>query len=284
MTSVIAALFAAACFAVGSVLQHAAASAPGVPDGSTALRLTVHLARSPVWLLGLVAGGVGLLLHAFALHTGQVAVVQPLLATGLVIALLLAAATGRPPGRGQWAAAGGVVIGLGLFLVSAQPEAGTARAHGPVLALASIGALMLCALVRLATLRPGARHAALLLGVAASTGFGVVGALLKQVVDTPPSHLALSWPPYALMLLGITAVTLAQAAYQAGDLVECLPALTVLEPLVAVAVGASAFSETLGSSPGARIGQVIGVVVTTGSVVRLAALQARADNHTAILR
>ena len=284
MTSIIAALLAAAFFAVGSVLQHAAASAPGVPDGSTALRLTAHLAGTPRWLLGLLAGGVGLVLHALALHTGQVAVVQPMLATGLVIALLLAAVTGHPPGRGQWASAGGVVIGLGLFLASAQPAAGTARAHGPVLALASIGALLLCALVRLATARPGARHAALLLGVAAGTGFGVVGALLKQVVDTRPSHLALSWPPYALVLLGAISLTLAQAAYQAGDLVECLPALTVLEPLIAVAVGASAFSEALQSSPAARIGQVLGVVVVTGSVIRLVALQARADDRAVILQ
>ncbi len=282
MTSIIAALLAAAFFAVASVLQHAAASAPGAPDGSAALRLTAHLAGRPQWLLGLLAGGVGLLLHAVALHTGRVSVVQPLLATGLVIALSMGALTGQPPGRGQWPAAGGVVAGLGLFLASAMPQAGTAMAHGPVLPLATVGALGLCGLARAATLRPGTRHAALLLGVAAGTGFGVGGALLKQVVDTAPGHLALSWPPYALALLGATSLTLAQAAYQAGDLAECLPALTVLEPLIAVVVGASAFSETLASSPGARIGQLVGVLLTTGSVVRLAALQAREGDLTTI--
>jgi len=282
VSAVVAALLAALCFALASVLQHSAASAADSPDGATALRLTAFLLGRPLWLLGLVAGGVGLVLHAAALQAGAVAVVQPLLASGLVFALVLGAAAGRPTGSAQWLAAAGTVVGLGLFLVSAHPGAGTARAHGPVLAIGTATALVLCVLARYATRRPGVRHRALLLAAASGTGFGITGALLKQVVGTPATQLPLTWPPYALVVLGVAAVTLSQAAYQAGSLVECLPAMTVLEPVVAVIVGATAFSEALASSRGAQAGQVAGLLLMGAAVAWLAALQARSERAATV--
>lgn len=271
MTAILTALLAALCFGATSVLQHRAASAPSAPEGTGALRLTVHLLGQPGWLLGMALGAAGFALQAAALHAGRLVVVQPLLATGLVFALVLGSLGAGGPSRSQWWAAAGTVAGLALFLVSAHPAAGTATGRGSALAVGTVAALALCGLARAAA---GGRHGAALLGLAAGTGFGVVGALLKEVVGTPPNRLLLTWTPYALVVLAVCAGTLAQAAFQAGSLVECLPALTVLEPLAAVAVGARGFSESLATSGVARIGQVAGLVLMALAVVRLAALQA----------
>ncbi len=277
MTTVALALAAALCFAGSSVLQHAAASSPAAPcGGAAALRLVGHLLGRPLWLLGGLVGAAGLALHALALRGGQIVLVQPLLASGLVLALLLGALSERtPPGAAQWRAAGCTGAGLAVFLLTARPAAGAATGRAGVLAAGTAGALALAAGARLAARRGRTRHPALLLGAAAGAGFGVGGVLLKQVVGTPVGQLAQTWPPYALLVVGAVAVSFAQWAYQAGPLVECLPTMTVLEPLVAVALGSAGFGEALARSPAARLGQVAGLVLLTGGVVRLAALQAR---------
>lgn len=281
MTAVVAALLAALCFGAASVLQHDAACVPSGPHGSVPPGLPVRLLGRPRWLLGTAAGAGGLGLQALALHAGRVVVVAPLLTTGLVFALLLGTAVGRPPSRAQWLAAVAAVAGLGLFLAAARPAAGTATGHGPALGVGTSGALALCALAYALTRRPGAPHRALLLGAAAGTGFGLSAVLLKQVVGTPLDHLPMTWAPYALVVLGLTAVALAQDAFQSGSLVDSLPAMTVLEPVAAVAVGALGFSESLAGSPLARIGEAAGLALVALAVARLAALQARGQSGPA---
>ena len=275
MTAVALALLAALCFAAATLLQQRAATAPAAPSGRTAVvRLVGHLLRSPKWLLGAAVGLAGLGLNALALRVGQVVVVQPLLASGLVFTLALDALVARalPPAQ-EVVAAAGVAAGLAIFLLAARPAAGTPTGSDLVLAVAGLAVLALAAGARLWTRRPAARHPGLLLGAAAGTAFGVTGALLKQVVDTPPAHLPVSWPPYALVVLGVLGVALAQQAYQAGSLEECLPAMTVAEPVVAVAVGALGFGEALAGSAPAHLAQLAGLVLMTAGVVHLAALQ-----------
>ncbi len=196
------------------------------------------------------------------------ALVQPLLATGLVLALVLGAATGARPSRGQWLAAGAAALGLALFLVAAAPAAGPGRSSGPALPLATAGALALLALA-LALRRAGAPHPAAALGTAAGAGLGVAAPLLKQVVSTPLAALPGSWAPYALLVLGGSALALTQEAFAAGPLVESLPGLSVLEPLVAVALGALALGEGLAGGPAARLGEAAGLVLAVGGVLGL---------------
>ncbi len=277
MSTVVLALLAAAFFAGTSVLQHRATTRSGAAEGLSALRLVLVVLRSPLWLVSLLLGAVGFGLQALALAGGQVVVVQPLLATGLVFGLLLGAVSGHPPTRTQWTAAAGTVAGLALFLLAASPAAGTDRARGPVLAVATAVTLVLLTLARVVTLRPGGRHAAAVLAGAAGVGFGMTGPLLKQAVTllaASPGELLTDWSLYALVVVGGASIALAQAAFAAGSLVDCLPALALLEPLAAAAVGSVAFAEVLRASPAARVGEVVGVVVAAVSVLRLARLEA----------
>ncbi len=92
-----AALGSALAAATSSVLQHRSARSAPVARRATG-RLLGHLVTRPVWLAGLVAGAAGLVLHALALSGGRLAVVQPLLVSGMLFALPVSVALeGRRP-------------------------------------------------------------------------------------------------------------------------------------------------------------------------------------------
>ncbi|SDN47870.1 hypothetical protein SAMN05660199_00087 [Klenkia soli] len=277
--SVLLALLSACAFAVSTVVQHRAATDAGqdLPQGAV-LRLVGKLVRNRAWIGGQAAALTGFLLHAAALKFGPVVVVQPLLSGGLVISLALGALVDRRyPGRvlpekGQWISAGVVAVTLGLFVVSARPDHGGAYARPGPLLLCVGGAATVMVLAALWALRPRAPHKALALGLGAGFGFGITGLLLKDVVAHPPGDLLTSWTTYVLLVSGATSITFAQWAYQSGALIECLPVMAVLEPLVAVGLAAPVYGERLAPGLLATTGQVVGVV---GLVVGVAVLARR---------
>jgi drug/metabolite transporter (DMT)-like permease len=273
------ALLSACAFAVSTVVQHRAATVAGqdLPQGAV-LRLVGKLVRNRSWIAGQAAALAGFLLHAAALKFGPVVVVQPLLSGGLVISLALGALVDRRhpdrllPERGQWIAAAVVAVTLGLFVVSARPDHGGPFARpGPLVVCLAVAAGVMV-LASLWALRPGARHKALALGIGAGFGFGMTGLLLKDVVAHPPGELLTSWTTYVLLASGAASITFAQWAYQSGALIECLPVMAVLEPLVAVGLAAPVYGERLAPGFAATTGQVVGVV---GLVVGVAVLARR---------
>ncbi|MCW2778398.1 MAG: hypothetical protein JWN17_2123 [Frankiales bacterium] len=273
MTAVLAALGAAACFAVATALQHRGASR--LPSGrGLGLALLARLLRSPSWLGGLVLGAAGLALHTWALATGRLPVVQPLLVTGLLFTLLTGAVLEhRRPSRadGGWGSC--VALGLVLFLVSARPDAGSALAPSGALVPTLLVAVALAgACVAGSRLVPA--RAAVLLGSAAGCCFGVTAALLKQLTGLAATSLTeplRTWPLYALVVVGVLGIALAQSAYQAGPLSASVPALTVVEPLVAAIVGALAFGEVPSAALPALAGQLVGAGLMAAGVLQLAA-------------
>lgn len=114
------ALLGAASNAMGTAFQRKAAAR--VPEGG-GLRLILRLARQPPWLIG-IGGVIGAaLLQALALANGPLSLVQPLFILELPFALMIAIPLlhRRLPGAGWWAVAG-VVVSLGLVLLSAAPS------------------------------------------------------------------------------------------------------------------------------------------------------------------
>ena len=81
------ALLAAVSFALAATLWQRASMDAGVGPGDS--RGLVGLLTNGVWLLGLAAQGVGVVLQAAALDRGRVAIIQPLLVTSIVWALPL---------------------------------------------------------------------------------------------------------------------------------------------------------------------------------------------------
>lgn len=283
--SVVLALTAAACLALGAVLQQsAAADVPVTPVASSAGRggggLLRSLATRPLWLVGQLVGGAGIVLFAVALHLGEVVVVQPLLACQVVFSLALVSvrqrrATGRwGVGRGQWASAAIAVAGLLLFQIAARPASG-GSADVQLLGIAVALALVVDAFVVLcaARLRPRARGLAFAL--AAGAGFGVDALLIKEVAAQVAAGHLFSWALLGLVVLATTSVVLAQRAFQTGLVAAVLPAITSMEPVVAIALAGPVFAENLASGGAARTLQLFGL---TGLVIGVLAL-ARAEGR-----
>ena len=259
---VVAALASALCNALASVLHHQA--------GARRSGLTV--VRDPRWLLGSAAATGGFVLHTVALGSAQLAIVQPLLVSGLIFALPVAALL-----QGQrikvahlgWSAT--VVVGLALFLASARPAAGHPIARSGSLAIA-VGLVLVLAAGCLGSGIRWRRHRAALWALAGGSGYAVVAALIKQdvgLLDLGFRHVVTSWTLGALVLVGPASVAINQAAFNAGPLVSSLPTLTIANPVVAIALGAVVFGEGVASAPTLVAGQVIGFSVMAAGAVAL---------------
>src|SRR5215831_4207072 len=115
-------LGSAAAFAVATSLKHR--SAGEVPDAQN-LRPTAvgHFVRATVvhrlWLAGIAADAVAVMLQIVALHYGALAVVQPLLISGLLFALLLRPLHHQAIGQRELAWAGVLSLALAGFLALA---------------------------------------------------------------------------------------------------------------------------------------------------------------------
>lgn len=243
-----AALGGAGAAALSTVLQHR--SAGQAPAGrGLRLGLLARLARRPMWLAGLLAAGIGLVLNAFALSRGGLAVVQPLLLTGLLFALPLSLALERRrPQLAEWAWAALLVAGLAGFLVIARPSAGyvpsDTDALGTVIA-------------------------------AGGVAYGMTAALIKQVVTFAGGLAAvpLRWPTYALIVVGAAAIALSQTAYQAGPIASSLPHLTMAELLTGISLGVIVFHENLTHTPLALATEGLCLLGVGVAVLALARMQ-----------
>jgi drug/metabolite transporter (DMT)-like permease len=269
--SVAAAIGSAIGYAFASVLQHRQARlAP--PAAATSGPLLLYLATRPMWVAGLLLAGVALLLHALALSLGQLTVVQPVLLSGLLFALPASVLLERKrPSLAEWCWALILVGGIAAFLVASHPTADRIPTDTERLAALVAGGVGLAGgAVVVGRLRR--RYAATLYGLGAGVAYGLTAALIKQVTAGAkhPVHLAESWFPYTLVVIGSAALILSQVAYRAGPLAASLPPLTMAEPVVAVIIGVTAFSERLDHRPLAVAAEMASAVVVAAATVQLA--------------
>lgn len=279
---------AAVAFGAAAALQHRAAA--HVPDAQQLRpRELARFARAtlahPVWLLGIVAEGIGLGLHVVALRAGALAVVQTVIVSGVLFGLVIDRLIDRrPPQRQQIAWAALLAIGLGAFLVGAGlPHSTPVFSGGRALLALGVSAAVIAAGAALSRRFPGAPAAALL-GAGAGIAFACTAALIKVCVDVAarnPAALFTDWPLYGLIAVGGLGLLLNQLAFQAGPLSAALPALTVANPLVSVAFGVVLFHERLGHTPGALAVEAVGLVAASAAAVRLSRARAGADRRPA---
>ena len=249
---VLLSLGAALCYAVASVLQHRAAVAEPA-EHSMRASLLLRLVRRPLWLLGRLIDTGGYALHAAALHTGSLVVVEPLLCVGLLFALPLGMVSSRARMTARdWLGATSLTAGLALFVMlspttSARDTAPASRWAPTLVAIVLAGAV----LVRLARRQSPARRAALL---AASAGclFALTAALTKSALarwSDGVFHLLAGWELYLLILIALVGSVAVQSAFQAGPLAASLPTLTAVEPVVGALLGVALFQERLVRRP-----------------------------------
>jgi drug/metabolite transporter (DMT)-like permease len=262
----------AAFYALSSVLEQRAASEEP-PENSLRLNLLVVLAQRRIWLLGMAAGAAGYAMQFIALRKGSLALVQPIFVTGLVMALASsAAAQHRRLSRREWLANALILGGIALYIAAAQP--GPGRPRGSTLGWILLAAISTAAVVALISLSRGSpQRRSLALGAATGIVFGATSAITERTshrLGISLGHALDDWSPYVLIAVSIGGLVLNQSAFQAGDLKWSLPAITVLEPLVAILIGQTLFHEHVETGALHVIGQILGLASMVVGVLILA--------------
>ena len=272
--AVLLALVASCCFAVAAVIQQGAAARL---ESARAFEPAVllRLIRRPAWLAGLAAVLAGFGLQAAALGLGRLVVIEPVLATSLLFALVLAARRARRRLRpGEWAAALAVVAGLAVFLTAGQPAGGQRTASAAALGLAAAAAAGLTALCVTAASRVPAARRALLLGVGGGAVAGVTDAIVKSVTVVAAGHLLSVFTDarlYLLIVVGLLAFTIQQNGYRAAGLAAFLPAFAVTEPVTGSLLGLIIYHERLSGRPGQIVLELAACAAAVWGIARLAA-------------
>jgi len=260
------AMGSAALFGVGAVLQHHAATSTAAGG---ALRFREML-RHPTWVVGQLSTSSGSGLQVAALALAPVAIVQPLLAASLLVALALRTARSRCwPTGGELLGAVLTAGGLAVFLIAARPAPG-APGHLPRPLAVIAAAVLGLAVVALSTrLRRGALGA-LACGIAAGLAAGIAAVLISSALKILSDHglvRAVTGPElWAAIVMAIAAQIGAQQAFSRGALTWSLPALTVLDPLAAIPAARFLLGERL--EPGhAAVWLPAGLVAAVGVVL-----------------
>jgi drug/metabolite transporter (DMT)-like permease len=262
------ATLAAVLFAVGAVLQHEAADLSRTATGLS-LRLLVRRRR---WMLGQAATMLGTASQVAALAVAPVAVVQPMLAVALVVALALKAIRNKQaPLRLELLGAALTTGGLAVFLLAAQPAKGHLEAP-PSSVEVIVAVVVSVALVAAATLLGHGAHGALACGTAAGIAAGIAAVLISVGIRSLQEggwvHALAGVAVWGAIVVAVVAVLGGQQAYARGSLAWSLPALILLDPLAAVPAARLLLGERL--EPGHAAVWIPAAVVAAVGVVVLA--------------
>lgn len=261
--SVLLSLVSAVAYAAGAIVQERVATAS---DGRSLAPL-----RDRVWWAAVALNGVGALLHVVALAYGPLSLVQPLGALTIVFALPMAALfVRRKAGATAWRGALMATVGLaGLLALT-----GSSDAHflgGPeqlMLALVTFGAVAALMLLAKAMRRPVMRS--VVLAGAAGVAFGIASVFTKTVAMQWTSGAVGEGLPTLLVIatLAGAGLLLSQAAYRGAGLTAPLATVTVVNPVVAAAVGITLFGEQFRhGTAGTMLALACGAVAAGGLIM-----------------
>jgi drug/metabolite transporter (DMT)-like permease len=219
-------------------------------QGKAFLRLLTNW----VWLLGLGAQILGIVLQAAALDRGRVAIIQPLLVTAVIWAMPLGYfLTNQTITRRHILGAAVVVAGLAIFASVGDPAGGVDNAPTSdwIAAFLVIGAV--CAGLLLFAGRGGLSARAAVFGTVAGILYGVSATLLKPVVEELHADGAAavleSWELWVMAATGIVGFYLQQVSLATGRLVTSVATVSVANPVVSVLLGVLVLQERLDQPP-----------------------------------
>src|SRR6202035_4618052 len=267
-------LVAAVLPGVGFVLQQY--SAEQEPDSQfLRMRLLTALLRKPRWLLGVACMIAGYVLVAWSIDHLELTLVEPLLTTYLIWALVLAVPISRQPVKVAEVAGALILVG-GVTLISLT------RSTTPVgLSFGSLShwyaAAIIAGVAFVAVLighRRQGQVRATLTGTAAGLVLGIQDALTRQTLEALQGNsftvLFSTWSAYALVGAGAVGIWLMQNAFSAGPLQASLPAISAGEPLVGMVLGVVVFGDRIQVSPGMLAIQAGGIAAMIAGVITVA--------------
>ncbi|MEU8617421.1 DMT family transporter [Streptomyces sp. NPDC048623] len=262
--SVLLALVSAVAYAAAAIVQERVAAAA---DGPRYAPL-----RRPAWWGAVALNGVGAALHVAALAYGPLSLVQPLGALTIVFALPMAALfVGRKVGGTAWRGALMATVGLaGLLSLTGGPGSHPlSDADRHLLTAVTFGGV--AALFVLAQLVGRSALRSVILAAAAGVSFGLASVFTKTVAEqwSPDAPLAEWTSLLILSALAITGLLLSQASYRGAGLAAPLATVTVVNPVIAAAVGLTLFGESFRYGAAGTVAALICGAVAAGGLVQL---------------
>ncbi|WP_440708007.1 DMT family transporter [Herbiconiux sp. YIM B11900] len=285
------AILAAALLAIGNELQSrgvAKVQARSGADAALGARQFTRLLRNRIWLLGSLAFALSIIVQLASLSLAPLIVVQPVGVTALVFAALLTAIlTRHRPSRRVARAILVSIVGVGVFvtvaaIVAEQHPIQETQLVAILIVLAVVlvllGGVFVLSRVRDRPVHPMVYVLAggLLTGFVATLGKTVI--LRVQTVLSTEFHFDAATVLTLFCVLGILvagglSVYFVQVAHASNNPELVVAGLTVIDPVVAVALGITILGEAAGAPIWAVIAFVLAGAVAVAGVFLLSAAQ-----------
>lgn len=243
-------------------------------DLSLRVSLLGRLVRNRRWLVATAVGFAGWPLEIVALLLAPLTVVQPCLASGLVLLLFLGVTRlGERPGRREYMAVGAIVIGV-AGVAWAAPDRSTD--HAGTVAIAVALALVAIPILLPYALRGWGRAAGTIAVISAGFGYAWTAISSKLFTDEISAAagsllVALAWLASAAVSEGLALLS-EMSALQRRPATRVAPAMFAVQVTVPVILAPLIFEERWSTTPlggGALIAFVLvalaGVVLLAGS-------------------
>ncbi|MGN6751212.1 MAG: DMT family transporter [Intrasporangium sp.] len=268
-----AAVAAAASFGGASLLQHQAAHE--VPERvPLRLGLLLELIQIRKFRYGVGCAAVGFGLQILALHAAPLAVVQPILVTGVLFYLLWATLFFHRPVDPMLALGAVLALaGLSGFLLIASPRAGSSNISGVAVIPLGIGLAVVVMVCLFIAARTRHENRTIPFAVATAVFYGVTAGLIRSLVTAPivgVGGVFTAWQLYAIIAIGPIGFLLNQNAFQEGVVGSvAVGIITVGDPMVSIGLGVAWFEDRLTGGAGPVAGQVLFLMVMAGGIVML---------------
>ena len=232
LVSLVAAIVAAVCYGVASVMQAIAvraASLRGPQDaasGGVDPGLVVRMLHQWRFVASICLDSLGFLAQLVAVQRLPLFVVQAFVASNLAVTAVVAwRVIGTTLAWREWAAVVGVVAGVGLLGASAGAQ-GAAQVGG-VFKLALIVAVAGLAVVGMAAAKLNDPYRTTALGLTAGFGFGIVSIAARVLDGFSPLQLARDPAAYAIVAAGIVSFMFYATALEAGSVTVATAAVVL---------------------------------------------------------
>ncbi len=267
------------------VEKQALGQLPAIGAGRI-VSFVASLARSPRWLAGFTLMLFGLAFQVLALIFAPVTLVQPVIASGVAVVLVLSRLVLRERlGRLQYACVAVMALSVVLLALSADgaPAQVGHQVSGVRLAAIAIASCLVALAAAVSALRAsGSRHgqpgSGVSFGIATGLLYGVAALAIKGVSGTLlHGHgigrivLALASSPYLYVMAACSAagLLLFQTALQRCRISIVAPVSNVLGSVYFIVAGTWLFHERLPTDPVRLTLRIVGILVACGVVVLL---------------
>lgn len=253
-------LLASVLFNVGVALQALEAKATP-PEEGLRVSLLARLLRRPRWLVGLLLGALGVLFEVIAFANAPFVVIEPVLATGLLVLLAIGVREmGERPG--PWTVAGVVAIIAGTALIAWGAPEHSEQHRGPVAVVVVMAALVAVSLLPFA-LRGSRFDTAMGANLGGACGFGAANIATKLMADDIGGG---HWPQVIAWVAvagfaGVTATISSMSALQRRPATTLVPISTAVQTFLPIAL------EPLFLTENWRAAELEGLVLLAGLVV-----------------